>query len=190
MHNRFIFLFPLLILSISCVEITTFPDNGSPSINQLEDFVSLVDHPSGYQGRFLRMAGRMVGIEKQEQGSMIIGEFMLYPKNPNLRPETPNTDRAYTRGKKRRRFLVVFSESIDPQFLWNGNEFLVFGQYTGTQDFVNIVGSSQPAPYIQAQCLHVWNTGSADLQEFTDQPGPGFPYFPPMERTFCLGIPP
>jgi starvation-inducible outer membrane lipoprotein len=179
---------PLLMLIVSCVEIATFPDNGSPSINQPEEYVSLVEHPADYQGQSLRMAGRMVGIEKQEHGSLIMAEFMLFPKNPNLRPETPKTEKGYTHGEKRRRFVVLYSEPIDPQFLWNGNEFMVFGKYTGTEDYVNLVGASRPVPHIQAQCLHIWKTGSADLQEFTDQPALGFPYYPPMERTFCLGI--
>ncbi len=121
---------------------------------------------------------------------MIIAEFMLFPKNPNLRPETLKPEKENTPGQTRLRFLVLYSEPINPQFLWNGNEFMVDGQYTGTKEYVNLVGSSRPVPHIKAQCLHVWKTGSADLQEFTDQPAVGFPYFPPMERTFCLGIPP
>ena len=189
MNKRFIVVLPLFILSVSCVEIATFPENGSPSIIQTEDYVSLVEHPTDYQGQSLRMAGRMAGIEKQSQGSLIIAEFMLFPKNPNLRPETPKIGNESTTGKKRRRFLVEYSEPIDPQFLWNGNEFMVYGQYTGNEEYVNLVGSSHPVPHIKAQCLHVWKTGSADLQEFTDQPALGFPYYPPMERTFCLGIP-
>lgn len=185
-----ILILPILLLMASCVEIATFPDNGSPSINQPEQYVFLVEHPGDYEGQLLRMAGRMVGIEKQGQGSLIIGEFMLFPKNPNLRPETPKTEKEYNPGQKHQRFLVLYSEPIDPQFLWNGNEFMVFGKYTGTEDYVNLVGATQPVPHIEAQCLHVWKTGSADLQEFTDQPAVGFPYYPPMERTFCLGIPP
>ncbi len=189
MPKRSIIIPSLLLLSVSCVEIATFPENGSPSINQTEDYISLVKHPTDHQGQSVRMAGRMAAIEKQAQGSLIIAEFMLFPKNSNLRPETPQPDQRYTPGKPRRRFLVEYPEPIDPQFLWNGNEFMVFGQYTGTEEYVNLVGSPRAVPHIKAQCLHVWKTGSADLQEFTDQPGLGFPYYPPMERTFCLGIP-
>ena len=188
MPKRQIFILLLLLLTISCVEIATFPENGSPSISQPEEYVALIKQPKEYQGQSLRMAGRMADIEKQGQVSLIIAEFMLFPKNPNLRPETPKTDQPYTPGKQRLRFLVEYSEPIDPQFLWNGNEFMVYGQYTGTEEYVNLVGSSRSVPHIKAQCLHVWKTGSADLQEFTDQPGLDFPYYPPMERTFCLGI--
>ena len=189
MPNRSIVILPLLLISVSCVEIATFPENGSPSINQTEDYESLVKQPKKYQGQFLRMAGRMAGIEKQGKGSLIIAEFMLFPKNPNLRPETPKIGNESTTEKKRRRFLVVYPEPIDPQFLWSGNEFLVYGQYTGPEEYVTLVGTSRSVPHIKAQCLHVWKTGSADLQEFTDSPALGFPYYPPMERTFCLGIP-
>ena len=152
MNNRSILILPLLILSVSCVEIATFPENGSPSISQPEEYVSLVIHPQDYQGQSLRMAGRMVGIEKQKHGSLIIAEFMRFPQNPNLRPENPENEKRDMPGKKRHRFLVVYSETTDQQFLWNGNKFLVFGQYTGTEDFVNMVGSSRPVPHIQAQC--------------------------------------
>lgn len=186
MKSVWIIQLPLLLFCLSCVKITTFPENGSAAITELGEYESLVEHPTDHKGQRLRMAGRMVGIEKQERGSLIISELMLFPKNPNLRPESPKADNEYTPGTRRQRFLVRYSESIDPEFLWNGNEFLVFGQYTGTKEFVNLVGSSRPVPHIEAQCLHVWKTGSADLQEFTDQPGFGFPYFPPMERTFCL----
>ena len=189
MPNRQIVILPLLLWTVSCAEIATFPDNGSLSLSQPEEYVALVKQPKKYQGQLLRMAGRMAGIEKQGKGSLIIAEFMLFPKNPNLRPETPKTGNESTTGKKRRRVLVVFPEPIDHQFLWIGNEFMVYGQYTGTEEYVNLVGSPRTVPHIKAQCLHVWKTGSADLQEFTDQPGFDFPYHPPMERTFCLGIP-
>lgn len=180
---------PLLIFCLSCVKITTFPDNGSPAISQPEEYESLLEHPKDLKGQSLRIAGRMASTEQQEQGFLIIAKLLLFPKNPNLRPELPKTEKEYTPGMRRQRFLVWYSEPIDPEFLWNGNEFLVFGQYTGTEDFVNLVGSSRPVPHIEAQCLHVWKTGSADLQEFTDSPAFGFQYHPPMERTFCLGTP-
>ena len=189
MYSPYIVSLLVLLASVSCVKIATFPDNGSPSINEIEEYVSLIENPNDFQGQSLRMAGRMIGIEKQEQGLKISAELMLFPDNPNLRPETLKADQERRPGQKRQRFFVEYSETIDPQFVWNGNEFLVFGQYTGTEDFVNMVGSSRPVPHIRAQCLHIWQTGSADLQEFTDQPAVGFPYFPPLERTFCLGIP-
>ena len=190
MNNRSILVLSLVIWSFSCVEIATFPDNGSRSITQPEQYFSLIEHRADYKGETLRMAGRMVGIEKQEQGFLIIAELMLFPKNPNLRPEFPQTDKQDTPGRNRQRFLVYYSEPIAADFLWNGNEFLVFGQFSGTKSLVNMVGASYAVPHIAARCLHVWQTGSADLKEFTDQPALGFPYFPPLERTFCLGIPP
>ena len=66
---------------------------------------------------------------------------------------------------------------------------MVSGQYTGTKDFVNLVGSSDSVPYINAKCLHVWKTGSADLQEFTDQPAWGFLIFRQWKEPFVWESP-
>ena len=176
----------LLILSSACVEIQTFPDNGGTAISEVKQFVSLSDHPAPFKRESVRIAGRMVGIERQSQGYLIIADWMTFPKNPNLRPHRPDTEEHRKENRQKLRFLAYYTGTIEPGFLWQGNEFLAIGKTKGTQELVNVVGASQVVPYIETRCLHIWQTGSADLSEFTTADPLTFRYPPPLERTFCL----
>ena len=127
----------------------------------------------------------MAGIEQSDHGFLIIAEWMVFPKNPNLRPENFRTEVQSKSNIKKSRFIVSYSGTIESDFLWEGNEFLAIGQVTGTQELVDIVGSSQSVPFLEAHCLHVWQTGSADLSEYTQADPLTFRYPPPLERTYC-----
>ena len=125
-------------------------------------------------------------MEPQDQGLQLIADWLVYPKNPNLRPENPSTQDKKDFDNKKPRFLVFYSGTIESDFLWQGNEFLAIGETKGTQELVNVVGASHVVPYIEARCLHIWQTGSADLSEYTTADPLTFRYPPPLERTYCL----
>ena len=83
MKTRLFVIILLLILSSACVEIQTFPDNGSPAIYEVKQFVSLSDHPEQpFKGQSIRIAGRMVGMEKQDQGCSHYCRVAEVPKKP------------------------------------------------------------------------------------------------------------
>ena len=186
MKSRIFVISLLLIPYSACVEIQTFPDNGSPAIYEAKEFFILSDHPEQYKGQPVRIAGRMVGIEEQDQGLLIIAEWLAFPKNPNLRPERSYTEEHIKEDNKKLRFFVFYSGTIESDFLWQGNEFLAIGETKGTQELINVVGTSHVVPYIETRCLHVWQTGSADLFEYTTAGPLTFRYPPPLERTYCL----
>ena len=176
----------LLLACFGCVEIQTFPDNGGPAIYQATNFGTLLTHPDQFQGQSVRIAGRIAGVELQDRGLLLIADWLVYPKNPNLRPENPSTQDRKELDDNKPRFLVFYSGTIESDFLWQGNEFLVIGETKDPQELVNIVGTSRLVPYVEARCLHIWQTGSADLSEFTTADPLTFRYPPPLERTYCL----
>ena len=186
MKSRFFIISLPLLTYVACVEIQAFPDNGGPAINEAREFLSLSDHPEHYKGEPVRIAGRMVGIEQQDQGFVIIADWMRFPKNPNLRPENPYPGDHRLGDYKKPRFLIFYSGTIQSDFLWQGNEFLAIGQVRRTREFVDLVGGSHGVPIIEARCIHVWQTGSADLSEYTTADPLTFRYPPPLERTYCL----
>lgn len=178
--------FFLSFACLACVEIQTFPDNGAPAIDQPEEFTALAAHQERFKGQSVRIAGRIAGVEPQQGGLLIIAEWLLFPKNPNLRPETPHPGDQRGVDNKKPRFLVLYAGTIESDFTWQGNEFLAIGEPKGTQELVNIVGTVDVVPYIEARCVHVWQTGSADLSQYTLSDPLTFRYPPPLERTYCL----
>ena len=176
----------LLLTCFACVEIQIFPDNGGPAIYQATDFGTLLTHPDQFKGQSVRIAGRISSVELQDQGLRLIAEWLVYPKNPNLRPENPSTQDRKDLDNNKPRFLVFYPGPIKSDFLWQGNEFLAIGEAKGTHELLNVVGATHVVPSIEARCLHIWQTGSADLSEFPTADPLTFRYPPPLERTYCL----
>ena len=62
-----------------------------------------------------------------------------------------------------------------------GNKFLLEGKMDGTKKaWVNVFGPKQSLLYINAKCVHVWETGVEAISSSTDSEYPGT-----RERTLC-----
>ena len=147
----------LLALALGCTNVPVFPDNGSKAFSSSNEFGVLTAQPDTYKGRAVRLAGRMVGIEATEQGTMIMAEWLPFPERGEYGPAAPV-------GAKTSRFALLYPGTIDPMGTWHGNKFIAAGQTQGTVAIVTLEGTSESIPYMVARCLHVWKTGDSEFE--------------------------
>lgn len=158
----------------ACAAPSTFENNGSQPVSQSE-FGVLRAQPDVYQGRAIRMAGRIVGVESTAEGTMVTAEWLPYPQTEYEGPDDSGM-------VVLNRFVLFYPGKIDQEGSLHGNKFLVIGKKEGTQSLVNIGGTYDQYPFIAARCLHVWKTGDAAIETQPDVENTGYPVF---EETYC-----
>lgn len=163
----------LFMFLTGCTSTPPLP-NGSQALKSESEFGVLTAQPDVYQGRAIKLAGRMVGVETTAKGTIVTAEWLPYPKNEYDGP----TDTVVGR---KGRFAVFYPGKLEPEGSLNGNKFLVVGKMQGTQSMVSL-GGSQTLPYIKARCLHVWKTGNAEIGTQPDVENTGYPV---REKTYC-----
>lgn len=159
-----------------CAAGPTFPDNGAVTLKASNEFGVLSAKPDTYQGRAIRLAGRMVSVEATDEGTMIVAEWLPFPEPGQYGP-------AESRVRAGERFTLRYPGKLDPMGSWYGNKFIVAGAMKGTSDIITIDGLTKPVPHVEARCLHVWKTGDSELSDAApdvEQTG-----FPPLEQTYC-----
>ena len=160
----------LLVIFSGCSSAPIFEGNGSQTLKSESEFGVLTAQPDVYQGRAVKLAGRIVGVESTTQGTIISAEWLPYPP---VEYEGPN-DTGRVRGEK---FTIFYPGKLDAEGRLHGNKFLVVGKVGGPK-----ARSSRGAPYVMAKCLHVWKTGDAAIEI---QPDVEYPGYPVMEETYC-----
>lgn len=171
----------LCLLSFSPVRAAdpTFPEDAVPMVGDKAYFQKLVTDPESKKGEKIKIAGRMIGFEPSEEGTIILAEWLPYPVHLNLEdgPKDQDQDTGL-------RFALRYpGETHDPQFKWEGNKFILEGTIEGQRDFVmDMFGTKKTLVYVMARCIHVWETGATE--EF-DQPDVQFKG-PHVARTFCV----
>ena len=157
----------------------TFPQDAVPKVSSKSDFQKLVSGIEENKGRTIKLAGRMIGFDPSDEGTIIIAEWLPYPADLDLEdgPKDHDQDTGL-------RFALRYpGETHDPQFKWKGNEFILEGKIRGTKNVVmDMFGSAKTLMYVMAQCIHVWESG--ETEEF-DQPDVQFKG-PHIARTFCI----
>lgn len=166
----------LMLVAQGCAAVPTFPDNGAATLKDSNEFGVLAAKPDTYQGRAIRLAGRMVSVETNDQGTTIVAEWLPFPEAGQYGP-------APVEKSEGERFTVHYPGKLDPMGSWHGNKFLVAGAMKGTRNMVTVDGRSKAVPFVDAWCLHVWKTGGSDLSDTApdvEQTG-----FPPVQQTYC-----
>ena len=157
-----------------------FSEGATPRVGSKADFQKFASDVEGKKGRMIKIAGRMIGFDPTEEGTVILAEWLPYPADLNLEdgPKDHDVDTGL-------RFALRYpGDTHDPQFLWKGNKFIMEGTVEGERNFVvNLFGTHKMLPYVMARCIHVWETG--ETEEF-DQPDIQFKG-PHIARTFCVG---
>ena len=163
----------LLVFLTGCAATSPFPTNGSQALKSESEFGVLTAQPDVYQGRAIKLAGRIVGVEPNAQGTIVTAEWLPYPDAEYLGPYHTTTGSAG-------RFVVFYPGKLDPEGMAYGNKFLVLGKRGNDlkSAFKSAPGS---LPYIDARCLHVWNTGNDDIDM---EPDSEYAVYP-TERTYC-----
>lgn len=166
----------LLFFVQGCTTVPTFPDNGATMLRDSNEFGALVAKPDTYQGRAIRLAGRMVSVETSGQGTTILAEWLAFPEPGQLTPG----QLAMRQGE---RFTLHYPGKLDSMGSLYGNKFIVAGLLKGTTGLITIDGLSKSVPLVEARCLHVWKTGDSEYTDaFADVEQAGFP---PLEQTYC-----
>lgn len=163
------------LISQGCSSAPLFPNNSSDEVKK-EEFGVFVAQPDVYRGRAVKLAGRVVGVEYTEKGTLIVAEWLPYPKKGQYGPG----GNEFT-GKDR--FTLLYPGVIDTWSSWQGNRFVMTGKIEGTQDLVaSFTGASKSVPYMVARCIHVWEVGDNTWWEQPDTEPGGYPY---LQHTYC-----
>ena len=159
---------------------TMFPEDATPRVGTKADFQEFASDVEGKKGQMIKLAGRMIGFDPTDEGTVILAEWLPYPTDLDLEdgPKDHDVDTGL-------RFALRYpGETHDPQFKWKGNKFILEGTIEGERKVVvNLFGTNKTLPYIMVRCIHVWETG--ETEEF-DQPDVQFKG-PHIARTFCVG---
>ena len=165
----------MLVILTGCASPSSFPTNGSQALKSESEFGVLTAQPDVFQGRAIKLAGRMVGVETTARGTIVIAEWLPYP---NTEYEGPVDTGVVTQG----RFVLFYPGKIDAEGSLHGNKFLVIGKNEEPKSMVSLGGTSHSLPYITARCLHVWKTGDDEIEIQPDVENTGYPV---MEETYC-----
>ena len=159
---------------------TMFPEGASPRVSTTADFQKFVSEVESKKGKIVKLAGRMIGFDPAEEGTIILAEWLPYPADLDLEdgPKDHDVDTGL-------RFALRYpGETHDPQFKWKGNKFILEGTIQGKRTVVlDMFGTQKSLPYVIARCIHLWESG--ETEEF-DQPDLQFKG-PHIARTFCVG---
>lgn len=166
----------VLALTLGCSGVATFPDNGAAAVSSGSEFGVLVAKPDTYQGRAIRLAGRIVDVETTDRGTMIIAEWLPFPVPGQNGP-------GMLSGKEPGRFTLLYAGKLDPMSTMYGNKFVVAGAVKGTKDMITWQGTSESVPYVEARCLHVWKSGAGEVAD--NVPDTEASGFPALEQTYC-----
>ncbi len=91
----------------------------------------------------VKLAGRMIGFDPTDEGTVILAEWLPYPVDLDLEdgPKDHDVDTGM-------RFALRYpGETHDPQLIWKGNKFIMEGTIQGTRTMVlDMFGHQKNAP--------------------------------------------
>ena len=158
-----------------CSTGPVFPNNSSKEV-QKEEFGVFIAKPEVYRGRAVKLAGRIVGVENTEKGTLIFAEWLPYPKEGQYGPSANDIT-----GENR--FTLLYPGTIDKGSSWQGNRFVMTGEIKGTKDVVaSFTGASKAVPHMVARCIHLWEVGDNIWWTQPDTDPGGYPY---LQQTYC-----
>ncbi len=150
--------------------------NGGRIVTTSAQFDEMAGNSSSYVGQEKLLAGAIVSIDPTAEGYLVLAEWLPYPKQPEEGPRASQSNGG-------RHFLIRFIGKREQEFYTTrGNKFLLEGKVEGTRKaLVNVFGSKKDLLTINAKCVHIWETGEANVGS-----GPGDAEYPPTrQRTVC-----
>jgi starvation-inducible outer membrane lipoprotein len=163
----------LLVLVAGCSTPALFPSDIANNSSSLE-FGVLQAKPDVFNGRVVQLAGRIVGVEQADGGTLILAHELPLVKHPAYGP-TEASERTSA-------FAILYPGKVEPNALWYGNKFVVIAVAQGEQT-VAVDGIPRKEPYMVAQCMHVWKTGG--YYDVSDFPHVFDGYYPLEQQTYC-----
>jgi starvation-inducible outer membrane lipoprotein len=169
----------------ACTANTPFPPEVMEKISPTFHFEAWRDaSPTNESGKSdagikVQLGGRIVQATENAKGIVIVAAQLPIVNYPVYGP-TEMEDITRTGDYE---FAFLYTEEIEPLDLMRGNRFIVVGTTTSRRP-VLVNGRPKTAPFLNADCIHVWQTAGAEIAEFKEGVGGGLSPLP--ETTYCV----
>ena len=166
-----------------CAPHTPFPPEVMDKVTPTFQFEAWRDAgPTNESGKSdsgikVMLGGRIVQVTKNGKGMVIVAEQLPIVNHPAYGPADTNGTRLGDH-----EFAFLYEGALEPLDLMRGNRFIIVGTTTSRRP-VLVNGIPKTEPFIIADCIHVWQTGRAEISEFKESVGAG--YSPLPEKTYC-----
>ena len=171
-----------LITVIGCAPTTPFPPKAMEKVAQNFDFDAWKEaSPTNVSGKSdsgtkVQLGGRIVQVNPSEKGTLVVAEQLPIANRPVYGP----TDTGQRTGSYE--FALQYAGELPADALRFGNRFIVVGTTQGRKSVV-VDGAPKSEPFLVADCIPSWQTGTSSIQGFKVDVGAGFSTLP--EQTYC-----
>ena len=166
-----------------CAVNTLFPPEVMEKVSPTFQFEAWRDAgPTNESGKSdagikVELGGRIVQATKNGKGIVIVAEHLPIVNHPVYGP----TEDVKNTGDHE--FAFLYPGELETLDLMKGNRFIIVGTTT-TRRPVLVNGIPKTEPFLIADCIHVWQTGGAEIAEFKEDVGGGLSPLP--EKTYCV----
>jgi starvation-inducible outer membrane lipoprotein len=166
-----------------CAADTPFPPEVMEKVSPIFQFEAWRDAgPTNEAGKSdagikVQLGGRIIQAAKNGKGIMIVAEQLPIVNHPVYGPTEDN------KRTGDHEFAFLYSGELEELDLMKGNRFIIVGTTTSRRP-VLVNGIPKTEPFLIADCIHVWQTGVAEISEFKEDAGGG--YSPLPEKTYCV----
>ena len=166
-----------------CAANTPFPPDVMEKVSPTFHFEAWRDAgPTNESGKSdagikVMLGGRIVQVTKNGKGIVIVAEQLPIVSHPVYGP----TEDVKRTGDHE--FAFLYPGELEMLDLMRGNRFIIVGTTTSRRP-VLVNGIPKTEPFLIADCIHVWQTGGAEIAEFKEDVGGGLSPLP--EKTYCV----
>jgi starvation-inducible outer membrane lipoprotein len=167
----------------ACAVHTPFPPEVMEKVSPTFHFEAWRDAgPTNESGKsdagiIVQLGGRIVQAIKNSKGIVMVAAQLPIVNRPVYGP----TEDVKRTGDYE--FAFLYPGELEPLDLMKGNRFIMVGTTTGRRP-VLVNGIPKTEPFLIADCIHVWQTGGAEIAEFKEDVGGGFSPLP--QTTYCV----
>ncbi len=172
----------LLVLCVGCATPPSseplYPDDKDAlAVMTVSQFDAIASNPNGYVGKEIKLAGRVDILASTQEGYEVLARWLPYPEKQALDQGLRDP-----KVKPREYFLIRFKGKRERTFVTtHGNVFILEGTVLGIKGtVVNMFGLRKDLLYVNAQCVHVWETGADFISDAPDSQYPDA-----RSKTFC-----
>lgn len=150
-----------------------FPSGTLKDVDRNFDFTRWWMSPISMENHKVQLGGRIVQSSMKGPTVTIVTAQLPIVEHPAYGPKETR--------KLSREFVILYQGKIDPVFLHPGNRLIVVGRIVPpirveVHDVLRIL------PTVTAQCVHIWQTGDKDIEDFASS---GAGYIVLREETYC-----
>jgi starvation-inducible outer membrane lipoprotein len=173
----------LCVVLAGCAANTIFPPEVMEKVSPTFHFEAWRDAgPTNESGKSdagikVELGGRIIQATKNGKGIVIVAEQLPIVSRPVY---GPMEDVKRTGDHE---FAFLYPGELETLDLMKGNRFIIVGTTTSRRPIL-VNGIPKTEPFLVADCIHVWQTGGAEISEFKQDIGGGFSTLP--QKTYCI----